>query len=337
MSERTTGHYEVAVIGGGAAGTSAALSLARARRTVLVADAGHPRNAPAAHVHNYLGREGTPPGELVATGRTEATGYGAEFTPHAVTAARHLDGGGFRLTLDDDTTITATRLLAATGLVDELPDVPGLAPRWGRDVLHCPYCHGWEVRDQAIGVLATGPMAPHQALLWRQWSPRVTLLQHTTPAPTPEDRARLAARGITVEPGEVTGLVIDDDRLTGVTVNGTTVACDALVAAPVFTARTGALTELGLTAEPVQRAGTVIGAQLPVDHTGATRVPGVWAAGNITDVTDNVIGSAAAGARAAAAINADLVEHDTRRALERRTAGQEPDLGERALADRHGR
>jgi thioredoxin reductase len=150
--------YDVAVVGGGAAGLSGALALARARRSVLVVDAGEPRNAPAGHVHNYLGREGTPPAELLAAGRDEVTQYGGEIVTGRVASAAR-EGDVFRLNLAGGGTVHARRLLVTTGLVDELPDVPGLAEQWGRGVLHCPYCHGWEVRDQRIGVLATGPLA----------------------------------------------------------------------------------------------------------------------------------------------------------------------------------
>src|SRR4051812_2274907 len=149
MDER----YDVVVIGGGAAGLSGALALARARRRVLVIDAGEPRNAPAGHVHNYLGREGTPPAELLAAGRAEVGGYGGQVSGGRVTGAERTDDAGFRVGLDDGRTVRARRLLVATGLVDQLPDVPGLGDLWGSDVLHCPYCHGWEVRDRAIGVL----------------------------------------------------------------------------------------------------------------------------------------------------------------------------------------
>ena len=173
--------YDVVIIGGGAAGLSGAVALARSRRSVLVVDAGRPRNAPADGVHNYLGREGTPPGELLAIGRAEVAGYGGEVVPGVVTGARREDDGDFRVTLDDGREVSARRLLVATGLVDELPDLPGVAERWGRDVLHCPYCHGWEVRDQAIGILATGPTAVHQALLFRQLSDDVTFFRHTGP------------------------------------------------------------------------------------------------------------------------------------------------------------
>src|SRR6185503_16115235 len=175
--------YDVVIVGGGAAGLSAALTLSRARRSVLVIDAGAPRNAPAGHVHNYLASEGTAPADLLATGRAEVTGYGGEIVTGEVTSAHRLDDGGFHVVLGDRI-VQARRLLVTTGLVDELPDVAGVAERWGRDVLHCPYCHGWEVRDQAIGVLGSSPFAVHAALMWRQWSADVTLFRHTAPALT---------------------------------------------------------------------------------------------------------------------------------------------------------
>src|SRR3954470_19553867 len=182
MDER----YDVIVIGGGAAGLNGALALVRARRRVLVIDSGEPRNARAGHVHNYLGREGTPPGELLALGREEVAGYGGEFLAGAVTGAVR-DDDGFTVTLADGATVRGRRLLITTGLVDELPDVPGLAQRWGRDVLHCPYCHGHEVRDEPIGVLGSNGFVVHQALMWRQWSDDVVLFRHTAPEPTAEE------------------------------------------------------------------------------------------------------------------------------------------------------
>jgi thioredoxin reductase len=308
--------YDVVVVGGGAAGLSGALALARARRSVLVVDAGEPRNAPAGHVHNYLGREGTPPAELLAAGRDEVSQYGGEVTAGRVdTVAK--EGEGFLVRLEDGRAVAARRLLVTTGLVDELPDVPGLAERLGRDVLHCPYCHGWEVRDRRIGVLATGPMAMHQAELWRQWTPHVMLLSHGAPAPSADEAERLAARGITVVNGPVAGLVVADDTLTGVRLaSGEVVALDAVVVAPRFTARAGVLESLGLKPVDVEIGGHVIGSQIPADPTGATAVPGVWVAGNVADIRAQVIGAAAAGLTAAAAINADLVADDTRTAVD---------------------
>jgi thioredoxin reductase len=156
-------------------------------------------------------------------------------------------GDGFAVTLDDGRVVGARRLLVTTGLLDELPDVPAMRERWGRDVLHYPYCHGWEVRDQAIGILGSGPMAVHGALLFRQWTPDVTLFLHTAPEPTQAEREQLAARGVSVVEGEVTELVVADDRLTGVRLgSGRVVPCQAVVVGPRFVARADALVSLGL-------------------------------------------------------------------------------------------
>ncbi|GAB3826872.1 NAD(P)/FAD-dependent oxidoreductase [Dactylosporangium cerinum] len=167
--------YDVVIIGGGAAGLSAALTLSRARRRVLVVDAGHPRNAPAGHVHNYLGRESTPPGDLLAIGRSEVMGYGGEIRNGIVTAVHPRSDAPerprFAVELADGTGVAARRVLVTTGLTDELPDIPGVAEHWGSRVLHCPYCHGWEVRDRPVAILGLSPMSAHQALLWRQWTP----------------------------------------------------------------------------------------------------------------------------------------------------------------------
>src|SRR5438132_1229324 len=140
--------YDVVIVGGGLAGLTGALTLARARRSVLVVDSGQPRNAPAAHAHGYLTRDGAPPLELLSLGRREVRGYHGEIVAGTVTRLERLPGGGFRVALDGGTHWEARRVLVATGLVDELPDIPGLRERWGRDVVHCPYCHGWEVRDR---------------------------------------------------------------------------------------------------------------------------------------------------------------------------------------------
>src|SRR5919197_239884 len=166
----TSHKYDVAIVGGGAAGLSAALVLARARRRVVVLDAGSPRNAPTAHMHNFLSRDGMPPAELLEVGRAEIRGYGAEIVGATVVRLQSTSTA-FEVVLDNGRTVAARRVLLATGLTDQLPDVPGVRERWGRDVLHCPYCHGWEFRDQPVGVLATGPRAVHQALLFRQWTP----------------------------------------------------------------------------------------------------------------------------------------------------------------------
>jgi thioredoxin reductase len=144
-----TDSYDVVVVGGGAAGLSAALVLGRARRRVVVIDSGEPRNAPASHMHGYLSRDGLPPAELLQPGRDEADGYGVDFVSDRVVSVEP----GISLLLADGATKMARRVLLATGATDVLPEIPGAQERWGRDFLHCPYCHGWEVRDQPPGVL----------------------------------------------------------------------------------------------------------------------------------------------------------------------------------------
>ena len=200
----TNDTYDVAIIGGGAAGLSAALVLGRARRRVLVLDAGLPRNAPAAHMQGFLSRDGTPPADLLRIARAEVRGYGVELVDDRVVDATR----GFTLRLAGGRAIAARRLLLATGAADALPDVDGARERWGRDLLHCPYCHGWEVRDRPIGVLATGPGSVEHAQLLRQWSGDVILFTHAT-AVTAGERRALDARGIAVVDGSVARLVVD--------------------------------------------------------------------------------------------------------------------------------
>ena len=313
MTDRATETYDVVVAGGGSAGLSGALTLARARRSVLVIDEGAPRNAPAAGVHGFLSREGINPMELLRIGREEVRGYGGRIESGAVSAARR-EGDGFLVTLADGREIGARRLLVATGLTDELPDIPGLADRWGRDVLHCPYCHGWEVQDQPLGILATGPMAVHQALMFRQWSDDVTLFLHTAPEPNPEEAEQLAARGIDVVRGEIDAVEVTDDHISGVRLrDGRLIARQALVVAPRFTARSGLLASLGIEPSPHPRG---VGEHFEADPTGLTPVPGVWVAGNVTDLMAWVTAALAAGVMAAAALNADLIAEDTRKAVE---------------------
>ncbi|PXY21382.1 NAD(P)/FAD-dependent oxidoreductase [Prauserella muralis] len=304
--------YDVVIVGGGAAGLSAALTLGRVRRSVLVVDSGQPRNAPAEHMHGFLSRDGMPPGSLLERGRHEVAAYGVTVvTGAAVSASGKPDD--FTVVLGDERRVRARRLLVTTGGVDELPDVEGLAARWGRDVVHCPYCHGWEVRDERIGVLATGPMSVHQALLFRQLSDDVTLLPHTAPAPAGEEAEQLAARGIAVVPGEVTALEVTADRLTGVRLTtGQVVPVGALAVASYLRPRAELLAPLGLKPEPHPSG---MGEYIPADANGLTAVPGVWAAGNVTDLSANVIASTAAGARAGAMINADLIAAEARAAV----------------------
>ena len=296
--------YEVIVIGGGAAGLSAALVLGRARRSTLVVDAGEPRNAPAAHMQGYLSRDGMAPADFLAVGREEIARYGVELVrDRAVDVTPD-----FTVTLASGRTVHARRLVIATGLKDELPAVPGVAERFGRDVLHCPYCHGWEVRDRAFGVLATTALSVHQALIVSQWSKDVTFFLHTVAEEelSDDDRRRLAAAGVVVVPGEVEGLRIADDRLTGVRLaDGMTYDREVLFVAPRAVPRNGLLRQLG-----AELRETPFGAYPVLDETGQTTVPGVWAAGNAAGFAEQVVNAAGAGHRAAATINGDLLMAD---------------------------
>ncbi|WP_052189918.1 NAD(P)/FAD-dependent oxidoreductase [Streptomyces sp. NRRL S-1824] len=306
---------DVVVVGGGVAGLSGALTLARSRRSVLVIDCGEPRNAPASGVHGLLSRDGIAPGELLRAGQEEVTGYGGQVVSDRVLAVRR-DRERFVVDTAGGRSYGARRLLVTTGLMDELPEVPGLRERWGRDVLHCPYCHGWEVRDTPIGVLAEGPAAVHQALLFRQLSADVTLFLHTADDPGEEQWEQLAARGIGVVDGEVAALEVSDDRLSAVRLSsGLRVPVRALVVAPRFDARGEVLAGLGLTAV---KHPMCVGSYVESDASGFTGVAGVWVAGNVTDLLGGVPASAASGVQAAAAINADLVAADTDAAVARR-------------------
>jgi thioredoxin reductase len=293
--------YDVAIVGGGAAGLNAALVLSRARRRVVVVDAGAPRNAPATHMHGFLSRDGLGPRELLAVGREEVAAYGGRIAHDTVTEI--LDGGasGFRVVLRSGGSVAARRLLIATGLRDELPDVPGLRERWARDVLHCPYCHGYEVRDKALGVLGWSPQAIGYAQIVRQWSDDVV---YFAPPGTVTRAAReeLAARAIVVVDGSVQRLLVVEDRLRGVEL-------DALFVPPRFVPNDDLLVQLGCERD---HDGW------PITHgEGRTSVAGVWVAGNVANPRAQVVTAAGEGSAAAIAINADLVQQDVRDALGR--------------------
>jgi thioredoxin reductase len=307
ITQYDTTEYDVVVIGGGAAGLSAALVLSRARRRVLVVDAGSPRNAPAAHMHGFLSRDGLPPGELLAIGRGEVRNYGGEIIAGTVTGLVPDDRRGFRVLLGDGQRISARRLLVTTGLRDELPDIPGLRERWARDVLHCPYCHGHEVRDQQLGVIGGGPGAVRYAQIVRQWTH--DLVYFTPPdLLTTTERSELVARAIGVVEGAIEQLVVKDDRLCGVVMDdGCVVPRDALFVPPRFVPNNQLVVDLGCT---VDDDGWVV-----TDATGHTGVAGVWAAGNVVDPRAQVITAAGAGSAAAIALNADLTEDDVRDAV----------------------
>ncbi|WP_426765568.1 NAD(P)/FAD-dependent oxidoreductase [Pseudarthrobacter sp. 1G09] len=312
MTEQNS-FYDVLVVGGGAAGLSAALMLGRTRRRVAVVDSGEPRNAPAHGVHGFLSRDGISPAELLATARDQARRYGADIINGTVVAAGGGVEQGFEATLDDGRRLRGRRLLITTGLVDELPEIPGLRERWGRDVLHCPFCHGWEVRDQSIGIVGTGPWSVHQALLFRQWSSNITLCLNDVVEPSGDELEQLAARGVKVVPGAVETVRVHGDALKAVVLaGGPEVAVDAVAVGTRVHARLDAFSGLGLAAVPHPMG---IGDYLETDAEGATTVPGVWAAGNVTDMRAQVLASAAAASWTAVMINNSLMAEEMDRDL----------------------
>jgi thioredoxin reductase len=317
---------DAVVIGGGAAGLNGALMLARSRRSVVVIDSGTPRNAPAVGVHGLLALDGTPPAELLERGRAEVRRYGGRVAAGEVTsaapAAPSAEGDlRFTVALADGSTVQARRLLVATGLRDVLPDIPGLAQHWGRSLVHCPYCHGWEVRDEPIGILAVGPSSVHHALLFRQLTDDLTYFARGTELDA-DTRARLAARNIRIVDTPVAEVVTaEDGSLEGVRLtDGHVVDRRILAIATNMQARTDGLVDLKL---PMEDLPGGMGRRFSTGMAGITEVPGVWVAGNATELTAQVGASAAAGALAAGHMNADLAAADTEAALaasQRRTA-----------------
>ncbi|MCD1285340.1 MULTISPECIES: NAD(P)/FAD-dependent oxidoreductase [unclassified Brevibacterium] len=335
---RTPSEVEVAVVGGGVGGLAASIALARSLRSVIVIDGGQPRNAPSAHAHNVIGHEGISPLELVAKGRREAADYGVEIVDDTVVTARSLgqpgnsastqdagasgpDGGSaadtiFELETSSGRLIRARRLIIATGLSDELPDIPGVAEGWGETALHCPYCHGYEVRGQNIGIIGTSALSYHQAMMFSQLSDRVTFVRHTAPAPDAEQTKMLEALGIGYVDARVesvsrsaAGTVLrlhQDSAATSATGDATddTLTFDALTVSPYFRANADLFTQLGGT---VVAHPSGMGSTIPTEMAGQTKVPGVWAIGNSADMSAMVVGSAASGVLAGAHVNADLI------------------------------
>ncbi|GAA1486675.1 FAD-dependent oxidoreductase [Brachybacterium fresconis] len=311
--ELPAGTVDVAVLGGGAAGLSGALMLARSRRSVVVIDSGTPRNAPAEGIHGLLGNEGTAPAAYLERGRAEVRQYGGLVLAGEVAAARAADpaaDGDLRFTVDlvDGRRLTARRLLLATGVRDELPDIPGLAAHWGRSVVHCPYCHGWEVRDQPIGIIATRPASLHQALMFRQLSDDITVFAAGLEIDE-ATRERFVARGVRLLEDPIEEIVDrPDGALAGVRLaGGEVVARSALAVATELSPRMEGLEDLGLRLE---EAGGGMGQKIAAGFAGVSEVPGVWVAGNAAEPSAQVGPSAAGGALAGGHINGMLVMAD---------------------------
>lgn len=301
--------WDAIIIGGGAAGLSAGVVLARARFATLVVDGGEPRNGPADHMHGYLTRDGMAPREFVATGRDELTRYGGTRAQASVIDARRASDGTFELRLDDNRALRARSVLVATGLTDELPDIPGLSERWASEVHHCPHCHGYEVRGRTIVVIGStmAAVSTHLAALVRRYSSSVTFCINGAEVSTAQ-RQRLAAYGVRLIDARVTRVATSAGTAGGGPVaveldNGETIACESIFVAPCPVPHDAILTRLGAGKDPA--SGLVA-----VDSQGATDVPGVWAAGNVVNPRAQVVAAAGAGSTAAINMTGWLLERE---------------------------
>ncbi|MBC9927447.1 MULTISPECIES: bifunctional NAD(P)/FAD-dependent oxidoreductase/class I SAM-dependent methyltransferase [unclassified Leucobacter] len=309
MTQQT---WDAIVIGGGAAGLSAAQTLGRSLRKTLVIDAGDPRNRFTAHVHNVLGLDGKTPEELGEIGRAEAARYGVEFRSGLVQTVTETPDG-LRVTLEGEASeaLDTRALIVATGLTDVLPDIPGLAERWGQSVLHCPYCHGWEARGGRIGIVTTSPMGMHQAKLLRQWSDDVTVFSAGLGEIDAETARGFAARGVTLVTDPVVRIEGEGTQVSAVvTGRGGAYPVDAVFVTSAMQPRDEFLADFGL-----ERNDLPWGNFLVVDAMGQTSDPRIWAAGNVVHGPAVVPVAMGAGVMAAAAANFALVEEDYARAV----------------------
>ncbi|WP_020104420.1 NAD(P)/FAD-dependent oxidoreductase [Mycobacterium sp. 360MFTsu5.1] len=300
--------WECVVVGGGAAGLSAALVLGRARRRTLVIDAGEQSNRAAHGIGGLLGHDGRPPAELYADGRRELAEYpSVQVVDGLVTGATAHDGPTFRLELADGSVHHAQRILLAGGMHYEAPDIPGLNDHWGRSVFHCPFCHGWEARDQALAVLADGDRAMHMALMLRGWTDDIVVVTNG-PSGLDDDQYRaLADAGVQVDERKIGEFASREGALAAIVFAD----CDELkregaLVASALRQRTDLATQLGVRIAP---PGPVVVDAVVVDQFGRTSVPGVFAAGDVCAQMPQVASAIAAGSAAAAAIVQSLL-HD---------------------------
>ncbi|MCV7423742.1 NAD(P)/FAD-dependent oxidoreductase [Mycobacterium yunnanensis] len=291
--------WDCIVVGGGAAGLSAALVLGRARRRTLVVDAGRQSNLPAHGIGGLLGHDGRPPAELYATGRAELEKYPTVEVRSGEIVVGRAEGGGFVLGLADGGEVGARRVLLATGMDYVTPPIPGLAELWGRSAFHCPFCHGWEARDQPIAVLADGDRAEHMALMLRGWTDDVVVLTNGPAGVTvdlPVDE-RAIARLVT-EAGELVAVEFaDGDRL----------ARRAVLVATSLRQRSELAAQLGVETAP---PGPVVEDAIVVDPFHRTSVPGVFAAGDVSASMPQVAAAIAAGSLSGAAVVQSLLADD---------------------------
>ena len=294
--------YDAIVVGGSYAGLSAAMQLARARRRVLVVDAGLPRNRFAAAGHGFFGQDGKPPSAILQEASRQLCAYPTVEQVHGeARSAREVDGG-FAVTLSGGREERAAHLVLATGVRDELPQIPGMQERWGVTVLHCPYCHGYEVRDQLLGVLASHPLSAHQATLIPDWGPTTYFTQGNF-EPDAEEAARLAARGVRIERTPVVELLGDAPVLDAVRLgDGRVVPLAALFTAPRTHMASPLAEELGCAFDEGP-----LGPYLRVDDVKRTTVAGVYAAGDAASPMSNATFASAAGVLAGLSVHRSLV------------------------------
>lgn len=295
--------YDVIVVGGSWAGLSAAMQLARARRSVLVLDTGKPRNRFAHTSHGFFGQDGRTSADILETARKQLLTYSTVTfcTEEAISASG--DGDAFGVRLASGETVHARRLILAVGVVDQLPDVQGLRERWGSTVLHCPYCHGFEVADSRVGVLATGARSVHQALMLSDWSADVTLFANDAVAIGESDFAALSSRGVRVDPRRMVGVLGVAPMITGVLLeDDAVVALDTLFIVPQTTFASAFVQHLGCAVDDGP-----FGSVLRTDASKQTTVPGVFAAGDLARAQHNANFASADGVLAGMSAHRSLV------------------------------
>ncbi|WP_296257314.1 MULTISPECIES: NAD(P)/FAD-dependent oxidoreductase [unclassified Pseudomonas] len=290
--------YDVIIIGGSYAGISAGLQVARARRKVLVIDAGLRRNRFAHQAHGFVGHDGSDPALIAQQASEQLQAYPNVDWLCALAATALRQGETFVVTLADGQSFAGSRLILATGVVDELPDIPGLAERWGTSVFHCPYCHGYELNGGAIGVLASGPLALHHALMLPDWGP-TTLLLNQAFEPDAEQVGRLIHRGVVVESERVTAL---GEHAQVTLASGRTLEFAGLFTQPRTHMASPLAAQLGCEFEDGP-----MGAFIKVDAMRETSVPGVFACGDAAVAAGNVATAVGDGARTGGAAHQSLM------------------------------
>jgi thioredoxin reductase len=292
MSHATTSHYEVIIVGGSYAGLSAAMQLARARRNILIIDAGIRRNRFAETSHGFLGQDGRSPAQIAEEAKQQVLAYPTVTWLHGTASNAVQTSAGFTITTDNGTICTTQRIILATGVVDELPAIEGLQERWGKHVFHCPYCHGYELNQGNIGVLGISEISMHHAIMLPDWG-RTTFFLNNAFAPSAQQLDWLHARGVTIESAAIEAII---DTATVKLADGRQVAMDGLftvtrtrLASPIA-AQLGCALEQGPTGEFIR-----------TDAMKQTSVPGIFACGDAARAAGNVAISVGEGAMAGAA------------------------------------